>query len=150
MPTLMQFFAYALLAVTAGASFVVQGAANSRLSLGLGSAYWAALFSYLGGTIVMLAVVVATRTSWPGAAVARPPLLAWTGGLWGAIYVVAIIVLLPRIGAATTLALLVTGQMLSALALDHFAALGLPHHPADVPRLLGAALLVAGVVLIRN
>ena len=150
MPTVMQFFTYAFLAAAAGASFVVQGVANSRLSVGLSSSYWAAFFSYFGGTIVMLAVIAATRASWPGPAIARPPLLAWTGGLWGAIYVVIIIVLLPRIGAATVIALLVTGQMVSALLLDHFAALGLPSHPIDWSRFVGAVLLVGGVVLIRN
>jgi bacterial/archaeal transporter family-2 protein len=150
MPTLVQFSTFALLAIAAGASFVVQGVANSRLSAGLNSAYWAAFFSYLGGTIVMLAVIAATRTAWPGGAVARPPFLAWTGGFWGAIYVVAIIVLMPRLGAATVIALLVAGQMLSAVVFDHFAALGLPQHPVDLSRLVGAVLLVGGVVLIRN
>jgi bacterial/archaeal transporter family-2 protein len=150
MPTVIQFSAFALLAVAAGASFVVQGVANSRLSVGLDSTYWAAFFSYLGGTIVMLAVIAATRTAWPGEALARPPLLAWTGGFWGAIYVVAIIVLMPRLGAATVIALLVTGQMLSALAFDNFAALGLPQQPVDLSRVIGAVLLVAGVVLIRH
>lgn len=150
MPTLVQFSIFALLAIAAGASFVVQGVANSRLSIDLSSAYWAAFFSYLGGTIVMLAVIAATRTAWPGGALARPPLLAWTGGLWGAIYVVAIILLMPRLGAATVIALLVAGQMLSALVFDNFAALGLPQHPIDLSRVVGAVLLVGGVVLIRN
>ena len=149
MPTLVLFSAYATFAIAAGASFVVQGVANSRLSAGLGSGYWAAFFSYLGGTIVMLSVIVATRTAWPAGALARPPLLAWTGGFWGAIYVVAIILLMPRLGAATVIALLVAGQMLAALVFDNFAALGLPQYPLDVSRLVGAALLVGGVVLIR-
>ncbi|HKR19736.1 MAG TPA: DMT family transporter [Stellaceae bacterium] len=150
MPTLVQFSAFALLAIAAGASFVVQGVANSRLSIDLGSAYWAAFFSYLGGTIVMLLVIAVTRTAWPGGTIARPPLLAWTGGFWGAIYVVAIILLMPRLGAATVIALLVAGQMLSALVFDNFAAFGLPQHPVDLSRVVGAVLLVGGVVLIRN
>jgi len=150
MPILVQFSIFALLAMAAGASFVVQGVANSRLSIELNSAYWAAFFSYLGGTIVMLLVIVATRTAWPVAAVTRPPLLAWTGGFWGAIYVVVIILLMPRLGAATVLALLIAGQMLSALVFDNFAALGLPQHPLDLSRVVGAVLLVGGVVLIRN
>ena len=147
--TLVPFLGYALLAMLAGASFVVQGAANSSLSLGLGSAYWAAFVSYLGGTLVMLAVILATRTAWPGAALGRPPLFAWTGGAWGAIYVVFVILLLPRIGVATAIALLVAGQMLTSLTFDHFGVLGLTPRPIDLPRLTGAALLVAGVILIR-
>jgi bacterial/archaeal transporter family-2 protein len=150
MPTLVQFYALALLAIAAGASFVVQGVTNSRLSVGLNSTYWAAFFSYLGGTIVMLAVITATRTTWPAGEVAKAPLLAWTGGFWGAIYVVAIIVLMPRLGAATVIALLVTGQMLSALVFDNVGALGLPQQPVHLSRVVGAMFLVAGVVLIRS
>lgn len=150
MPTLMQFSAYALLAIAAGASSVVQGVANSRLSVDLNSAYWAAFFSYVGGTIVVVLVIAATRTAWPGGALARPPLAAWTGGFWGAIYVVVIIFLMPRLGAATVVALLIAGQMLSALVFDNFAVLGLPQHPVDLSRIIGAVLLVGGVILIRN
>ena len=39
--------------------------------------------------------------------------------------------------------------MLASVAFDHCGALGLSEHPLDMPRLIGAVLLVAGVVLIR-
>jgi transporter family-2 protein len=57
--------------------------------------------------------------------------------------------LIPRLGAAMVIALIVAGQMLGSLAFDHFGLLGVPVHPANVPRLMGAALLVGGVILIR-
>jgi transporter family-2 protein len=57
--------------------------------------------------------------------------------------------LLPRLGAALVVALIVLGQMLGALAFDHFALLGVPENPISLTRLAGVALLVAGVVLIR-
>jgi transporter family-2 protein len=57
---------------------------------------------------------------------------------------------LPRLGAATVLALIVVGQMLGALAFDHFGLLGLPQHPASLARLAGAAFLLFGVVLVRS
>jgi bacterial/archaeal transporter family-2 protein len=46
-------------------------------------------------------------------------------------------------------ALLVAGQMLASLAFDHYGMLGLAQRPADVTRIIGAVLLVAGVVMIR-
>ncbi|MGH9647341.1 MAG: DMT family transporter, partial [Bryobacteraceae bacterium] len=57
--------------------------------------------------------------------------------------------LLPRLGAATVIALIVAGQMIGSLAFDHFGLLGVPVHPANMVRLTGAALLVAGAILIR-
>ena len=141
----------AILAALAGASFVVQAAMNTQLKSALGSACWASFISYLGGTLVMLAVIAALREPLPTAeAVARSSWQHWTGGLFGAVYVVITIMLLPRLGAATLLALFVTGQMIASLAFDHFGLFGLARQPADVMRLLGAALLVVGVVLIRR
>jgi transporter family-2 protein len=148
---LLRLATLALLAVAAGASFATQAAVNASLRAGLGSPAWAAFVSYAGGTLAMLAVLLATRAPWPRAdAIAGSPWLAWTGGLFGAVYVVILIVLLPRLGSAATLALFVAGQMLASLAFDQFGLLGLSRHPAGVARWAGAALLVAGAVLVRG
>lgn len=139
------------LAVIAGASFVMQAAVNTNLRVSLSSASWASFVSYLGGTIVMLAVIIVTREAWPQpAAVARSSWLSWTGGFWGAVYVVITVLALPHLGAAALLALIVTGMMLASLVFDHFGFMGVPQHSIDLPRLIGAALLVVGVVLIRR
>jgi transporter family-2 protein len=53
-------------------------------------------------------------------------------------------------GAATFLALLFTGQMLGSIIFDHFGWLGLTQRPVDARRLLGIALFIEGVVLIRR
>jgi transporter family-2 protein len=90
------------------------------------------------------------RDPWPaGAALARSNWWAWSGGFFGAIYIAVSILLLPRLGAATVVALIVMGQMLGSVAFDHYGWMGLPEHPADWQRILGALLLVGGVVLIR-
>jgi transporter family-2 protein len=77
------------------------------------------------------------------------PWWAWGGGLLGAFYLVASIVLAPRLGAGTTVALVVGGQMLAALVIDQFGLLRLPVHHASLPRVAGGVLVVAGVALIR-
>ena len=147
----VQFGTFALLAIVAGMSFVLQASVNARLRTGLGSPNWAALVSYAGGTVAMAFVVLATRDPWlSAAAVQKTSWFSWTGGLWGAVYVVIIIVLLPRLGTAAVIALFVLGQMIASLAFDNFGLFGVPKHPADLPRIVGALLLVAGVVLIRR
>jgi transporter family-2 protein len=47
-------------------------------------------------------------------------------------------------------ALVVAGQLMASLALDNWGLLGYPVRPLSWERLLGTALLVAGVVLIRR
>jgi transporter family-2 protein len=76
--------------------------------------------------------------------------MTWTGGLFGAIFIGIAVVMVPRLGAATTLALIVVGQMLASLTFDHLGVLGLPQHAASPVRLAGAACLIIGVALVRR
>jgi transporter family-2 protein len=135
-----------LLALGAGVSFVFQQAVNSNLREEVGSPWWAGFISYAGGTLSMLLVALILREPLP--APERFNWFSWTGGIFGAVYIAVSIILLPRLGAATVIALLVAGQMVGSLAFDHFGFL-VPLHQLTMPRLLGAGFLVAGVTLIR-
>ena len=140
-----------LLAVGAGVSIVVQQVLNSNLRMTLNSAAWSGFMSYFVGVVCMALLALALRDPLPSAGIAaRIPWWAWSGGLFGAIFIGLAILLVPQLGAATFIALLVTGQMLASVAFDHFGWLGLTQRPIDVPRLIGVALLIGGVVLIRR
>ncbi|HEY8565697.1 MAG TPA: DMT family transporter [Beijerinckiaceae bacterium] len=140
-----------LLAVAAGVSIVVQQAMNASLKAAIGSAAWAGFVSYFVGLVSMALFAAALRDPVPAAALAaRVPLWAWWGGLFGAIFIALAILLVPTLGAATFIALFVTGQMLASVTFDHFGAFGLAQRAIDGPRLVGVALLIAGVVLIRR
>ena len=141
---------FALMALLAGASFVMQQAVNADLSATLGSAAWAGFVSYLGGTLCMLALAAVTSAGIPTlATVSGSTWIAWSGGIFGAAYIAISIFLVPRIGTATFVALLVAGQMLSSLVFDNYGLLGVPQHAITVPRLLGVLLLIGAVTLIR-
>lgn len=140
-----------LLTMLAGAGIVVQQALNANLRVALASAAWSGFVSYLVGLACMALLVLALRDPLPSATLAaRIPWWAWSGGLFGAVFIALAILLVPKLGAAAFIAILVTGQMLASLAFDQFGWLGLAQRPIDLPRLLGVALLVAGVVLIRR
>jgi transporter family-2 protein len=128
----------------------MQQAVNADLRASINSAAWAGFVSYLGGTVCMVVLAVLLKESPPSAGLmVKAPWLAWTGGLFGAIYIAISIALVPRIGAAAFVALLIAGQMLTSVAFDHFGLFGLPPHPANASRLLGAILLIGGAVLVR-
>jgi len=99
----------------------------------------------------MALLALALRDPIPSVAVAeRIPWWAYSGGLFGAIFIGLAIILVPQLGAATLIVLLVTGQMLAAVMFDHFGWLGLAQRPIDLPRLAGIAFLIGGCVLIRR
>ena len=139
------------LAILAGFSIVIQQVLNNNLRLALNSAAWSGFVSYLVGLIAMAVLIAALREPVPSAAHAsRIPWWAWGGGVFGAIFIGLAIYLVPQLGAATFIALLIAGQMIASVAFDHFGWLGLAQRSADLPRLIGIVLLVAGVMLIRR
>lgn len=139
------------LAIAAGVSIVVQQVLNANLRTALGSAAWSGVVSYAVGLACMGLLALALRDPLPATGlVGRLPWWAWSGGLFGAVFIGLAIALVPQLGAATFLALLVTGQMLASVAFDHFGVMGLTQRAIDLPRLIGVALLIGGVILIRR
>jgi transporter family-2 protein len=139
---------YFVLAFVAGMALTIQVGVNSTLRRGLGDPGMATLVSFLVGTVGLVLFLLLTRTSLPTrTAVAAVPWWAWLGGLVGAFYVVTTVVG-PRLGSATLLALVVLGQLLAALVIDHFGWIGFPQHPLSTVRILGAIMLFGGVLLI--
>lgn len=139
------------LAFAAGISIVIQQALNANLRTALDSAAWSGFVSYFVGVLCMALLAIALRDPIPSAGVvSRIPRWAWSGGLFGAIFIGLAIYLVPLLGAATFISILIAGQMIASITFDHFGWLGLAQRSIDLPRLLGAALLIAGVVLIRR
>ncbi len=76
------------------------------------------------------------------------PWWMWTGGLLGAVYVMAMVNVAEKAGAGLFMGISVTASVVMSLIMDHYALLGFKQHTADVPRMIGAGLMVAGLVLI--
>jgi transporter family-2 protein len=151
MRDLLSIVGFPLLAMFAGTSLVIQVALNANLRSELASWSWAALVSYLGGTVMMLIILLIQREPRPAASpLASIPWTSWTGGFFGGVYIILSIILLPRLGAAAVVAFVLSGQMLTALVFDHYGLMGLTLHSVTPLRLAGAVLLISGVVLIRQ
>lgn len=137
--------------VIAGVSVVIQQMMLATLRGSIGSVPWTVFISYVGGTLTMAVVLLVTREPMlTTAAISRSSWYSWAAGAFGVIYIVLAVVLIPRLGAATVLALLVAGQLIASMTFDHFGLFGLARQPADLQRFAGAALLMAGVLLIRG
>ena len=142
---------FALLAVGAGTCIALQAAANGNFRRNLGdNPLFAAYFSILGTVLTATVAMLLLRPQVPSAATLREtPWWNWIGGPLGALIVLAGAALTARLGAALFIALVVGGQLLCSLLLDHFALMGLNEQPVTPGRVLGALLVVAGVLCIK-
>jgi len=142
---------YLLLALVAGAMMPTQAAINNKLAGYVASPISAAFISFLVGTVGLFVYMVATGTPLNSLVnIKDAPPIAWIGGLLGAFFVASTVILAPRIGVAMTFSLIVAGQMLITLVLDHFGFLGLPVKEISLARVGGVVLIIAGVAMIRR
>ena len=110
----------------------------------------AATAQFVVGLIMLTLFAALSRQSLPaGADIARAPWWMWTGGLFGAFFILMAVVTTPVLGAALMLASSIVGQLSAALVIDHFGLFGATVVPISTTRVLGVLLLAAGVMLIR-
>lgn len=137
-----------VLAVVIGALLPLQALINARLGSLTNGPLYAAFVSFLVGTTLLAAVLLATRTPLlPSSGVASLPAWIWLGGAIGALYVFAATKLVPGLGAAALICLVVLGQVTGSLLLDHYGVLG-AKRPVDAMCVIGAVLVIAGVALV--
>ncbi len=142
---------FALLAVGAGACIALQASANGKFRENLGgNALLAAYLSICCTFCTATFAVLLMRPPLPSpAALRETQWWNWIGGPLGALIVLAGAALTRELGAALFIALVVGGQLLCSLLLDHFALMGLKEQPVTPGRVLGALLVVAGVLCIK-
>jgi transporter family-2 protein len=141
-----------LLAMLTGMLMPVQVAMNAGLRAFLGAPLQAGLVNFLVGSLALVCLLLVLRVPLPPpGALTQVPVWHWFGGFIGASVVVVSLVAGPRLGAGTLFTLIVAGQLLSSMALDHFGMLGYAERVLTPARAVGTLLLVSGVVLIvRN
>ena len=112
---------------------------NQRLGL-LESIFIVHLGGALAIAVPLLAVGGGKLGSWQQA-----PWYALGAGVLGIAVISALVYMVPRIGVASAVILVVAGQFSTAMVLDHFGAFGVTAQPVTLQRLAGIALVFAGV-----
>jgi bacterial/archaeal transporter family-2 protein len=141
-------WSYLVFALLAGAMLPIQFGINAQLAEWVGGSVRAAFVSFVVGATALLVAVLVTARGWPDRA-GDAPWWVWTGGLLGAFYVLGSIVTAPKLGAATLVALILAGQALASLAVDHFGWVGFEEQPITLLKVVGVLLLAGGVALVR-
>ncbi len=140
-----------LVAIAAGAVLPVQAGLNVQLGKAVQQPIFAAFASFLIGSLGLLIYLFILKFDFGLLSnIKSVSPVVWIAGLLGAFYVAAVIILAPKLGTALTFSLIVFGQMLISLILDHYGMLGLPVKQINWQRLLGATFLIVGVLLIRK
>jgi transporter family-2 protein len=135
------------LAIVAGAAVAFQGATNQGLLklAGIGPALIVNTVVVLIGVMGLWVATGAKTTFFP--ADASWPL--YLGGVFGFIIIAAAVLVFPKLGAAYAIALMVCGQCIAAMIIDHYGLMGMEKNPATLQRVIGVMLVAAGVAVFR-
>ena len=144
-------YLYLLIALLAGAMMPTQAATNNKMAAFVESPVLAAFISFFVGTIALFAYILISGIPLGNLAAAKDATaIAWIGGLLGAFFVAATVTLVPKLGVAMSFSLIIAGQMIVTILIDHFGLLGVEVKPISFARIAGILLITAGVVLIRR
>lgn len=139
-----------LMGVLAGAILGIQGGVNALLTKHwANNSVLASAISFSVGALALWLLCLILGIPVPGLT-DKIVWWHWTGGLLGAYFVYSLVYLSPRVGASMVVALILAGQILAAVVLDHFGLVGYEVRSVTPVRLVGIALLAVGVTMIRK
>ncbi len=137
-----------LIGVGAGCLVGMQAPINSRLGKTVGGLQ-AASFSFLVGTVALVSLAFVLRGGLGSLGqLGRVPWWALVGGLLGAVYVFVALEAVRTLGVSGLTAAVILGQLAISVVVDRFGLLGVARQSIDLQRIVGLALLAAGVVLV--
>lgn len=139
-----------VMAVIAGAFLPMQGSMNSKLAKAGENPVYASMISFTIGVLALVAYILLTsqNVSWKG--FKDVPYYSWLGGVLGAFYVTVIVFAFPKIGPGLTFGLVVAGQLITSIVMEHFQIMGTPHQPISFGRIVGVLLIIIGVVAVKK
>jgi bacterial/archaeal transporter family-2 protein len=141
----------AIIALLLGVVLATQIGINKQLGEALNNFYIPAFVNMVVGVLATLVITYIATDEWPTRELVRnAPWYAWLGGILGAAYVTAAILLAPRLGAAALIGLVVAGQLVFSVLIDHLGWIGFEQRPAGIARLAGCALMLIGVFFISR
>lgn len=137
-----------MLALASGVFMAVQGSLNAALSKVIGLLE-TTFVVHLTGTIILFILLFIFRMgkgSLP--ALTQAPWYSYFGGVLGVMIIYLVAASIPKAGVSSATTAIIVGQVLTAMAIDHFGAFGLEKIPCGWPQLAGLVLLSIGAKLL--
>ena len=139
-----------LIGILAGMCLPMQTSINTRLRRSVGSPFKASLISFIVGFLFLALLLLATGQGLglPWFDLSAEPAWIWIGGAFGVFFLTGNILLFPKLGGVETVLLPILGQILMGLFVDHFGLFYAKEASLTAFRVMGAALVFAGVAAV--
>tara|TARA_R110002167_G_scaffold318488_2_gene524124 strand:- start:18882 stop:19325 length:444 start_codon:yes stop_codon:yes gene_type:complete len=146
----MEKFIWIIMAFIAGSFLPIQSSMNNKLAKTGGSPVHASMISFAIGLLALVIYILLTSQNVSLKGIKGAPTYAWIGGILGAFYVTIIVIAFPKIGPGLTFGLVVTGQMLISMLMEHYQIMGAQQIPISIGRIMGMLLIISGVIIMKK
>ena len=134
-----------------GALVPIQAATNAACSKATGSPIIAALITLLTGLIYITIYLFISKTPLPEIATLKNTHpINLIAGLIVAFYLVIITFITPRLGVGSSIGLIITGQIIGAVIIDHYGIFNTMIRTLDAKRILGTLFMILGIYLVMK
>jgi bacterial/archaeal transporter family-2 protein len=138
-----------ILAFGAGCVMALQPAVNAKLATACSHPLQASIISFGTGFLALCVIGSFLKVGLPSASqLFELPTWAWIGGLLGTYMVTVSLLVAPQLGATRWLILVLAGQTVLAIILDHFGWLGFAQQSLTAPRAMGVVLFIIGAYMV--
>jgi len=146
----MKAWGYVLAAFLVGGLAPIQGSLNGQMGRFLGHPLRGTLMNFAVGGIVLLVILLLFVGLPQWSKLSEAPIMLFSPGLMGILFVTTLLALIPEIGALRVLAAVIVGQLIVSAVIDHYGLLSVPVHAFGTSRFLGTLLLIGGLYLIQR
>lgn len=140
-----------LLALAAGAAIAIQATMNAQLGVLLKSSMIGTSIAFLFSCVFTVSAMILSTKQYPQMnEIKSVPVYLWfTGGALSAFAVGMFYYLIPKMGVGSMMSYALSGQIFIAIIASHFGWFDLPIKPINGLKMIGAILLIAGVLLLN-
>lgn len=140
-----------ILTFFAGVMIPFQSSMNAHLGKQINSPYYSALIVFITAAFgLALYILLYRRPIPPIHLFFTAPKWSYLGGILGGGYILIIILAAPKLGIGSVTIMVLLGQVVASMLIDHFGLLGATVHQLDWRRLIGISLIIGGVFLVRK
>lgn len=139
---------YSALMLMAGFGIPLMASLNSGLAAQLGSPALASTVLFAIGFAVSAAYLLICEGMPTDASTAGTSWHLYLGGVLVSFYILSVTWVAPKFGVGNAISFILLGQLISICLIDHFGWFGARVSTLDASRLIGIALMTAGVFLV--
>ncbi len=137
-----------IFSIIAGAAMSVQGVMNTRLGEQTGPLHAGAFVQATAAALALALLLFEREGSF--AKLGGAPWYCWVGGALGVLITLAVMQGMGRLSPAVAVSVILISQLVTAAGIDALGLMGTEKTPLGWGKLIGLALMLAGVVVFKR